>query len=61
MKLISEWFYSDSLGSQSYTGSTSGWGPKTIFRYFTLIWKVTLGQKLTELVKNWLRDPDESL
>ena len=32
---------------------TSGIGPKTIFRYFTLIWKLSLGQKLSELAENF--------
>ena len=34
-----------------FLGSETGLRPKTAFRYFTLIWKVTLGQKLSELAE----------
>ena len=40
IKIISEWFQSALFGSRINTGSTSVLGPKTVFRYFTRIWKV---------------------
>ena len=55
MQIMSEWFCSDSSGSLTNTGSTSGLGPETIFRYFTFFRKNIVKKKT---VKNCQNQPN---
>ena len=61
IKIISESFYSDSLGWQSNTGSTSGLGLNIPFRYFTLIYRKKVFGPKPEVLPILLRDLNESL
>ena len=61
IKIISKIFYSTSLRSKSQTENTYGFGPKPVFRDFTLIWKVIFHQKISKAIPFLLRDLNEAL